>query len=152
MYQVRHYPNCSSRTFYVDLYRGAQNIFRQELSMIIPQELSYKRYIILMQWPLEDRNRISEADFTRASLVDLLLERILKDLDRNTSKSLPQELLFKLLQDMTSESSSYSSWQMPGNKVATLSLWEPAQLKSTWTYHKNDFMWECLRKILRPRN
>ena len=55
--------NCSSRTFYVDLYRGAQKICRQELPMRIPEELSYKHQDLndnARQGPLEeDFNRIS---------------------------------------------------------------------------------------------
>ena len=40
--EVRHGRNCSSRTFYVDLHRGAHKIFIEELPMSIPDEHSYK--------------------------------------------------------------------------------------------------------------
>ena len=42
--KVRHHRNCSIRTFYVDLFRGAHKNFIQELPMSIPERLSYKHW------------------------------------------------------------------------------------------------------------
>ena len=55
--ELRHCRNCSNRTFCVDLHRGAQKIFRQELPLSIPEEAE----------DLQNLNARTEEDVNRIS-------------------------------------------------------------------------------------